>query len=159
MQRRDAKVALCLPYLKSANLIAEQLSEDELHRVEKIVAAAGDRIKVAGDVLDYDDFFASDEALVFNAADVEKRLKADPTAVGYVKKYREVLSALGSFDVATLEQSLTQFMDAEGIKFKQIIHALRVALTGKSVGFGMFDAMAILGKQSCLARIDRAMQL
>ncbi len=154
-----AKVALCLPYLKSAKIVGEQPSDDEVARVGKVVAAAGDRIKVAGDVLDYDDFFASDESLVFNPADVEKRLKADPTAVGYVKKYREVLSSLESFDVATLEQSLNQFMEAEGIKFKQIIHALRVALTGKSVGFGMFDAMAILGKQSCLARIDRAMQL
>ena len=29
--------------------------------------------------------------------------------------------------------------------------------TGKAVGFGMFDTLAILGKESCLARIDRAL--
>ena len=48
-------------------------------------------------------------------------------------------------------------MKAEGIKIGDIIHALRVAVTGKAVGFGVFDSLAILGKQSCLARIDRAL--
>jgi glutamyl-tRNA synthetase len=32
-----------------------------------------------------------------------------------------------------------------------------VAVTGKSVGFGMFDTLAILGRNRCLARIDRAL--
>jgi len=34
-----------------------------------------------------------------------------------------------------------------------------LAVTGKGVGLGMFDAMAILGRKSCLARIDRALEL
>ena len=33
---------------------------------------------------------------------------------------------------------------------------LRVAITGKSVGPGVYDCLAILGQASCLARIDRA---
>jgi hypothetical protein len=32
-----------------------------------------------------------------------------------------------------------------------------VALTGKVVGFGLFDSLAILGKDRCLARIDRTL--
>ena len=38
-----------------------------------------------------------------------------------------------------------------------MIHALRVAVTGKAVGFGMFETLAILGRERCLARIDRAL--
>ena len=38
-----------------------------------------------------------------------------------------------------------------------MIHALRVAVTGKSVGFGMFETLEILGRDSSLARIDRAL--
>jgi glutamyl-tRNA synthetase len=34
---------------------------------------------------------------------------------------------------------------------------VRVAVTGKGVGFGLFDTLAILGKDRCLARIDRAL--
>ncbi len=49
------------------------------------------------------------------------------------------------------------FIESEDIKIGQVIHALRVAVTGKGVGFGMFDTLAILGRESCLARIDRAL--
>ena len=38
----------------------------------------------------------------------------------------------------------------------EIIHALRVAVTGKAVGVGMFETLAILGRESTLCRIDRA---
>ena len=39
------------------------------------------------------------------------------------------------------------------------MHAVRVAVTGKAVGFGLFDTLAILGRERCLARIDRAFEL
>ena len=48
-----------------------------------------------------------------------------------------------------------QFLEDEGLKIGDIIHALRVAVTGKSVGLGMFDALEILGRDETLARIDR----
>jgi glutamyl-tRNA synthetase len=155
----DDKVQLCLPYLQSAGLVKQNPDADEVDRIKRVIVAASDRIKVAGDVLDYDDFFTADEELKFSEVDVEKRLRGDSAALGYLSKYRQTLVELPSFDSASLEESLNKFMEAEGIKFKQIIHALRVAVTGKSVGFGMFDAMAIIGKPSCLARIDRALAL
>ena len=44
------------------------------------------------------------------------------------------------------------------IKIGDIIHALRVAVTGKGVGLGMFEALEILGKERCLTRIDRCLE-
>lgn len=155
----DAKVEMCLPFLQAAKLVEHPASPAERDRVRRVIVAAGDRIKVAGDILDYDDFFVSDLQLTFNTADVAKRWKGDPDAANYVAKFREQLASVTDFSAANLEHILTAFMEQEGIKFKQIIHALRVAVTGKSVGFGMFDAMAILGQESCLVRIDRALQL
>ena len=52
------------------------------------------------------------------------------------------------FDAAALERLLQEFVEAEGIKIGQIIHALRVAVTGKAVGFGMFETLAILGARA-----------
>ena len=49
------------------------------------------------------------------------------------------------------------FMAAEGIKIGQIIHAVRVAVTGQSVGLGLFDSLAILGRERSLQRIGRAL--
>ena len=41
----------------------------------------------------------------------------------------------------------------------QIIHAVRVAVTGKSSGIGMFECLELLGQESVLRRIDRALAL
>ena len=51
------------------------------------------------------------------------------------------------------------FVESESLKIGQIIHPVRVAITGKAVGFGLFDAMEILGQTACLARLDQALTL
>ena len=47
---------------------------------------------------------------------------------------------------------------SRGSRTGDIIHAVRVATTGKSVGPGLYDCLAILGKPVVLARIDRALE-
>ena len=54
---------------------------------------------------------------------------------------------------------MRRFVESEGVKIGQIIHALRVAVTGKAIGFGMFEILEILGRERSLARIDRALSL
>ena len=93
----------------------------------------------------------------FDAKAFDKRLVADPEAVRRLRTFRNKLEALQPFDEATTEQCLKEFVEAEGIKFNQIIHALRVATTGKPAGFGMFETLTILGRERSLARIDRAL--
>jgi glutamyl-tRNA synthetase len=38
-----------------------------------------------------------------------------------------------------------------------IVHAVRVAVTGTAVGPGLFDCLEIVGQALCLRRIDRAL--
>ena len=59
---------------------------------------------------------------------------------------------------AKSDVDLKEWVEAEQIKIGQVIHALRVAVTGKAAGFGMFETLAILGKEKCLTRIDWACQ-
>ena len=40
----------------------------------------------------------------------------------------------------------------------QFIHPTRLALTGKSVGPGLFELAELLGRETCLARIARAIE-
>ncbi|MCC6126538.1 MAG: hypothetical protein IT426_16380 [Pirellulales bacterium] len=49
------------------------------------------------------------------------------------------------------------FTVMENIKTNQIIHAMRVAVTGESFGLGLFDTLAIIGKAACLKRIERTL--
>jgi glutamyl-tRNA synthetase len=152
----EQKIALVIPFLERAKYVASPISSSDTQIAQKVIAAAGDRIKVAGDILAFDDFFRVDDQLAYDEPSFEKHIrKAD--AVALLTKFRDCLAKTEPFDVPTLEAMMQQFIAAEGIKINQIIHAVRVAVTGKSVGLGLFDTLAILGRERTLRRIDRTM--
>lgn len=154
----EKKVELCLPFLQAAELVSDAPSEETLSKVEQVIQAADDRIKMAGDVLDFDDFFVGVDQLKVDEKAFDKRLAKDETAQSLLRKFRESLAILEPFNVESTESCLKAFVEQEEIKFNQIIHALRVSTTGKSAGFGMFDSLAILGRDECLSRIDAALE-
>ncbi|MDX1964563.1 MAG: glutamate--tRNA ligase [Pirellulales bacterium] len=122
--------------------------------VLQIIAAAGDRIKVFGDILNFTEFFVPDEELVYDQAAVEKTF-AQPMARQLLDEFRDTLAAVPDFAVAPLEAALQAFVAAKAIKPGDLIHPLRLALCGKTVGMGLYDTLAILGRARSLARIDR----
>jgi glutamyl-tRNA synthetase len=151
------KVAMMVPFLQRAELIAEPTPCDVGPKLTQIIEASGDRLKTAGDILAYADFFfLPDDAFVYDEKDFAKRVAA-PQQKELLQKFRPILAAVEPFAAGPLEEALKQFLQAEGIKIGDIIHTLRVAVTGKSVGAGLYDCLAILGRESCLARIDRAL--
>ena len=158
----DKKVDMVLPYLEATLLLTRSPTDEDRSYVESIARAAGDRIKVAGDIIDYADFFTPDDQLLYDQRAFEKRLQKPDEAAGLLAEYRDrlaVLDAYDAYDAESLETDMRSFAEEKGIKIGQIIHAVRVAVTGKAVGFGLFEAMEILGKERCLARIDRALSL
>ena len=144
------------PYLARLGFLAPEPTEAESVRVAAVVAAAGDRIKVAGDIVRYTEFFQDDATFPYDAKAFRKRVGA-PGAADRLRRLRPVLETVDPFDAATLDAALHRFVEAEEIRIGQIIHAVRVAVTGKGVGFGVFEALEILGRAACLARIDRAL--
>jgi len=153
------KVAKVLPYLQRASLIDDPPTCDTAPYLTQIVTAAGDRIKVAGDILDYAGFYVADDELVYDEKTLDKRLRKAEGAAELLTEFRDQLAMIEPFEAEELERQLKRFVEAKGIKIGQIVHALRVAVTGKAVGFGLFETLAILGRERCLARIDRALTL
>ena len=153
----DDKLKMVMPFLQRAGYVPAPASGVDEARAEKVVAAAGDRVKVAGDILDFDEFFTPDDELEFEEKAFEKRLRKPEDAARLLSEFRDELAATDEFDAESLDKLLHDFVEKREIKIGQIIHALRVAVTGKGVGVGMFDAMAVLGKESVLARIGRAL--
>ena len=146
----DRKVEMVLPFLKRAGF------DPDPAVVQAIVEASGPRIKVAGDILDYVDFFTPDEQLPFEPKAVEKHLKKEPGS-GWIGELRQIVATTEPFDVPTLKAAVEAFIQAKGAKPIPVTQTLRVAVTGKEVGFGMYETLAILGRERCLARIDRAL--
>ncbi len=152
----EKKLPMVLPYLEKANLIPSPPPPEVVEKVTAIVRAAGERIKVAGDVLDYRDFFTPDDQLPYDEKAFDKFVRK-PEAAQFLARCKERLAATPAFDVASLEKTIEAFATAEGVGLGQIVQPLRVALTGKAASFGAFDILAIHGKQRCLARIALAL--
>jgi glutamyl-tRNA synthetase len=154
----EQKVERVLPYLQKAGLAASHVKDDEQAKTEHVVRAAGDRIKTSGDILDYAYFFVADDTLAYDEKAVAKSLQK-PGAADLLCKYYGELAVADPFEAQRLEQMTHGFVEAQGVKIGDIVHALRVAVTGQSVGLGLFDSLAILGKASCLARIERMLKM
>jgi len=151
----DEKVAMCLPYLTRAKLIGEPVTDGDRQMVRAILQAGGDRLVIAGDVLDYADFFTADDALPYDEKAFDKRVRK-PGVKDLLSAVRDEL-ANADFNVAKLEALVTSFAQSRGAGLGDVVNGLRVALTGKGVGFGLYDTLVILGKPRSLARIDRAL--
>ena len=117
----DEKLAMVTPYLEHAGLAHSPLAADVKARVRHILTAAGDRIKTAGDILDYAYFFLADEQLPYEEKAFQKAF-GKPGAVELLAKYRQALAAAEPFDAASLDAMLHQFVEAEAIKIGDIIH-------------------------------------
>ncbi len=155
----DEKVGRVVPYLQRAGLCSAggTPAPRERAKIEHVVRAAGDRIKTAGDILDYAYFFVADDKLAYDEKAVAKSLQKSGAAE-LLAKYRERLAAAEPFEAQPLESLTHAFVEGEGVKIGDIVHALRVAVTGQAIGLGLFDSLAILGKASCLARIERTLK-
>jgi glutamyl-tRNA synthetase len=154
----EQKAYLVEPFLREAGLLEDVYPCQVTAAIEPIVRAAGDRIKTAGDILDYADFFVPDDRLPYDQQAFDKRVRPDGAAP-LLARFKDLLAAVEPFDAGPIETAMKQFVADEGIKLGQIIHAVRVAVTGKPVGFGLFETLEILGRQRCTKRIERALSL
>jgi glutamyl-tRNA synthetase len=153
----EEKVAGCLPYLVHAGYVNEPVSEEQREFVGRLVSALGERVKLFSDIVGYDEYFVADDQLAYDEKTFDKRLRKADGAATLVREYREVLKSSPATDASSLETLTTEFVSARGIGLGEIVHALRVAVTGKPAGPGMFDCLALLGRERCVARIDKAL--
>jgi glutamyl-tRNA synthetase len=167
----EEKARRMAPYLVKAGLLKTDhvstpgaawnapvdLAAADQAKLERIITASGDRLKVAGDILAYGDFFFRDR-IEYDPQAMDKRLRV-PGGRELLAKLRELLAQQDSFDTGALEQAVHGFVEREQIKPGDVVHILRLATTGKTVGPGLYDCLSILGRDACLSRINDALTL
>ena len=71
---------------------------------------------------------------------------------------RSALAELdGAWSPEAVEQALRAAVERSGMKAKQVFQPLRVALTGTTISPGIFETVALIGRDRALARIDAAL--
>lgn len=92
------------------------------------------------------------DAIDRDPAAVAKHLSA-PDLGAHLAAWRDRLSTVAPFDPATIESALRTLADERGIKAGTLIHATRVAVTGQAVSPGLFDVLALVGRDRVLKRL------
>jgi glutamyl-tRNA synthetase len=92
------------------------------------------------------------DAIERDPAAVAKHLSA-PDLGPHLAAWRQRLEHVAPFDPATLEAALRTLADERGIKAGVLIHATRVAVTGQAVSPGIFEVLALVGRDRVLKRL------
>jgi glutamyl-tRNA synthetase len=98
------------------------------------------------------------EAIEYDTAAVEKHLRA-AGMTAHLDAIAAALAALETFDPASTEAALRTLAETRGVKAGVFIHAVRVAVTGKTVSPGLFDVLALLGRNRVAVRLAAARRL
>jgi glutamyl-tRNA synthetase len=94
--------------------------------------------------------------VVMDEASARKHLSGEQ-ARSQLGAFRDAVERTASFDRGTLETELRSIAERAGSKPGPLIHATRVAVTGRSVSPGLFEVLELLGRERAVARIDAAL--
>ncbi len=113
-----------------------------------------ERIKTLAEAAPMLDFFFVDGLLDLRNPQelVGEKMTAAQSAEA-LRRSAAALAALPDFDRDSIEASLRALSDEMGLKIRQLLHVVRVAVTGTKVSPPLFEAIAILGRERTLARL------
>jgi nondiscriminating glutamyl-tRNA synthetase len=139
-----------IPELAARKLIdKDNFDRNYLVSLVKLLQA---RLTVLSDFVARADFFFIDDFPIDPKAQ-EKFLSRD-----FSKEFSlflQRLDKLSNFEVAQIEESFRQMANELGVEAKELIHPIRVALTGKTVGPGLFEVIYFLGKARTCQRLEK----
>jgi glutamyl/glutaminyl-tRNA synthetase len=114
------------------------------------------RVKRLGDFASQGRYFFTDE-VEYDQSAVDKHLGED--MVEHLHALDAAFAQLPTFDVAAVEDALRFTAGSRSVKAATLIHAVRVAVTGKTVSPGLFEVLALLGRDTVHRRLIAAVQL
>ena len=120
---------------------------------EHMVQLYKGRMNTLLDFLDWTDFIFNDQVRF------EDEVKAKHLSQDMRKEFDLLagrLSGISDFNVKTAEEAFRGLVAELGIEAGSLVHPVRVALTGKAVGPGLFDTMVVLGQERTVRRLREA---
>jgi len=119
-------------------------------KILRIIELVKERQKTLPEVMENLKVFLTDQ-LSYDMTAVQEQLNANSIAI--VNNLTTLLETINTWDTATIEENILNFIEAQGITAKDLIHPLRVAVTGKSASPGIFETLELIGKERVLDRL------
>ena len=141
-----------LPFLKSLGI---EIPDPKDPRFLKAVESVKPRARTLKEMAEMMRFYFVDE-IEFDPKAADKFLKEEIAPV--LERLVQELEALPEFREENLERLFRSLAEEYQLKLKHIAQPVRVALTGRTVSPGLFEIMDILGKETVLKRLKRALE-
>jgi glutamyl-tRNA synthetase len=94
---------------------------------------------------------------IFADRPLEMEAKAAALLTGETReligRLRQALEEVDPWSLQTTEAAMRAFAEANNLKLGAVAQPLRVALTGRTTSPGIFEVLAVLGREECLARL------
>ncbi len=140
-----------LPYLENGKIISERL--DDQNKAQLLTAMPGlkERAKTLVELADGAAFLFADRPLHLD--DKASAILSDQARAVLKGSKATLERVLGDWSAASTESAIREFAEQNGLKLGAVAQPLRAALTGRGTSPGVFDVLAVLGREESLARI------
>ncbi|MDD5131221.1 MAG: glutamate--tRNA ligase [bacterium] len=151
--RPEELVQLGIKFLAAKKLIDEST---DLEYISQVISLERERIRTIGELPELVDFFFKEKIEL--ADDKARKTLAKPNVKEILAKVETELSHTPDFSVAGLEQVIRQLCETNSYKTGEVFHPVRVAVSGRTTGPGLFEMLAVLGRERVVARIKQTVE-
>ena len=133
-----------------ASSLKAKLNDTTRAQLLQAMPSLKERAKTLIELIDSAYFIFADRPL-----EVEPKAAAllTPENRALIGKLRLALEPVSPWTAETTEAAMRAFAEANNLKLGAVAQPLRVALTGRTTSPGIFDVLAVLGREECLARL------
>jgi glutamyl-tRNA synthetase len=139
-----------LDYVPNGGELKAKLNDATRAQLLRAMPSLKDRAKTLLELIDGAAFIFADRPL-----EIEPKAAAllTPETRELIGKLRTALEAVTDWSSETTEAAMRNFAEQNNLKLGAVAQPLRVALTGRTTSPGIFDVLAVLGREQCLARL------
>ena len=142
-----------VPVLQNAGFDVASKSPEWLTRMAGICQ---EKIATLNDIVAFAGFFFA-EPTEYDAKGVKKQW-AKPGSQERMGAIIETMETASDWTAGALHAAYEGLAEKAACGLGKFIHPTRLALTGKSVGPGLFELAELLGKDACIARMKKAVE-
>jgi glutamyl-tRNA synthetase len=139
-----------LDYVPNGAELKAKLNDTTRSQLLRAMPSLKERAKTLIELIDGAYFIFADRPLQIEPK-AQALLTAETRAL--IGRLREALETVSSWSAETTEAAMRAFAEACNLKLGAVAQPLRVALTGRTTSPGIFDVLAVLGREECLARL------
>ena len=152
----DELVQRYIPFAVAAGLGSREELAGKKDWLKKVVVSLQERAKTLEELAEASAFYFR-LPCTYDEKGVRKFF-LKPNVAELLEKGAEVLSRVSDWNLESCEKVYRDLIEKEGIKGGVLIHPTRLALSGKTVGPGLFDLMYVLGKDETISRLHAAVR-